>query len=262
MREMRENRVKRKLKEGKCATVLMGQNSPETIDFLGQFGFDGMWIETEHGAVGWADVAHASRACDLWGMTSVCRVNHNEPWLITRSLDVGATGIAVPHVNNAEEAQRAARSAKYGPEGYRGMSGGRQSYGVIDYHRKMNEETLVVAIIEEVVAVSHLDEMLAVDGIDVYLLAPGDLAQTMGYTGQHNHPEVLAVINGCIERVVAAGRVAGRVVGDDNVEEYIGRGVRFLLSTWQPWIDRAASEYLAKVDLFVKTPRQPGARWG
>ena len=45
---MRENRVKNKLEEGKVATVAVGLNDPDTIEFLGQFGFDGMWIETEH----------------------------------------------------------------------------------------------------------------------------------------------------------------------------------------------------------------------
>jgi len=41
-------------------------------------------------------------------MTSVCRVNNNEPWLITRTLDVGATGIVVPHVSTQAEAEQAA----------------------------------------------------------------------------------------------------------------------------------------------------------
>ena len=117
MPEMRENRVKRVLREGKCSNVLGGLNNPEIVDYMGQFGFDGMWIETEHGPVSWEQVAHMSRACDLWGMTSICRVNSNEPWLITRTLDVGATGIVVPHINTREDAERAAKSAKVRPGG-------------------------------------------------------------------------------------------------------------------------------------------------
>ena len=160
MPEYRENRVKKKLQEGKSATVVGGLNNAEIIDFMGQFGFDGMWIEGEHGPITWEHVAQMSRACDLWGMTSVCRVNSNEPWLITRTLDVGATGIVVPHVNTGEEAERAAKSARYGPLGYRGMGAGRQSYGVTDYYRKANEQTLTVILIEDIVAVENLAEML------------------------------------------------------------------------------------------------------
>ena len=95
---------------GKCATVVGGLNDAEVIDYMGQFGFDGMWIETEHGPISWEHVAHMSRACDLWGMTPVCRVNSNDPSLITRTLDVGATGIVVPTSAAKRRAEQAARS--------------------------------------------------------------------------------------------------------------------------------------------------------
>ena len=247
MPEYRENRVKRKLQEGKSATVVGGLNNPEIIDFMGQFGFDGMWIEGEHGPITWEHVAQMSRACDLWGMTSVCRVNSNEPWLITRTLDVGATGIVVPHVNTREEAEQAAKSARYGPLGYRGMGAGRQSYGVTDYYLKANEQTLTVILIEDIVAVENLAEMLTLDNIDVYFMAPSDLAQTMGHTGGMNHPDVQAVVTRCIAQIVASGKVAGTVANDDNVEDYIEKGARFFLTSWQPWIARGANQYLSKV---------------
>ena len=246
MADMRQNRVKRVLRAGGCATVLGGPNTPEVIDYMGQFGFDGMWIETEHGPITWEHVTHMTRICDLWGLTSVCRVNSNEPWLITRTLDVGATGIVVPHVNSREDAERAARSAKYGPEGHRGMYAGRQSYGVSDYFRGSNEETLVVALIEETKAVDNLDEILSVDNIDVYFMAPSDLAQTMGHTGQADHPEVLAVIDRCIARITAAGKVAGALVTEDTVEGYVEKGARFFLTSWQPWMSGGARRFLSR----------------
>ena len=227
--------------------MLGGLHSAEVIDFIGQFGFDGMWIETEHGTATWEEVAHMSRACDLWGMTPLCRVSSNEPWLITRTLDVGATGIVVPHVSTKEEAERAARSAKYGPAGYRGMFGGRQSFGVSDYHRKANDETLVVILIEEMEAVHNLEEMLSVDDVDVYFIAPSDLAQTMGHTGEPAHPDVLSVVDRCIDQVVTAGKVAGTLVWDDTVEGYIDKGARCFLTNWQPWIARGATQYLSKI---------------
>jgi 4-hydroxy-2-oxoheptanedioate aldolase len=214
---------------------------------MGQFGFDGMWIETEHGPITWEQVAHMSRACDLWGMTSVCRVNSNEPWLITRTLDVGATGIVVPHVNTREEAEKAARAAKYGPIGYRGMASGRQSYGVADYYRKANEESLMVVLLEEAEALHNLDEILTVDYIDVFFVAPSDLAQTMGHIGDVGHPEVQSAIDHAIARIVASGRVAGTLVNDENVASYMGKGVRFFMTSWQPWVARGARQYLSRV---------------
>ena len=114
---MRENKAKHKLEQGGVATVVYGYNSTHVIDFLGPLGFDAIWIEGEHGPVDFADIPDLSRACDLWGMTSVVRVNQNNPGIIYRTFDVGAQGVVVPHVNTAEEATAVVDAAKFHPIG-------------------------------------------------------------------------------------------------------------------------------------------------
>ena len=148
-----------------------------------------------------------TRACDLWGMTSITRVNANDPGLITRTLDRGSMGIVVPHVSNREAAEKAAQSAKYAPVGYRGMFGGRQSFGVSDYFHTANSQTMVVVLLEEAEALENIDEILKVDNIDVFFVAPSDLAQTMGHIGNTEHPEVQAAIEEAIGKIVNAGRI-------------------------------------------------------
>ena len=244
---MRENRAKQKLLNSQVVTVASGHQSSDMIDFLGQFGFDAMWIETEHGPVSWEQIGDMSRACDLWGMSSIVRVNANEPWLITRTLDRGATGIVVPHVSTKAEAEKAMQSAKYAPIGYRGMFGGRRSYGVSDYFKKANDETIVVVLIEELEAVQNLAEIVTVDDIDVFFVAPSDLAQTMGHIGNHTHPSVQQVIDEALTQIVKAGRTAGTLVTDENVERYLDLGVRFVMNSWHGWVSKGASAYLSKV---------------
>ena len=131
--------------------------------------------------------------------------------------------------------------------GSRGMASGRQSYGVTDYYHKANEETLVVVLIEEIKAVGNLQDILTVEQIDVFFVAPSDLAQTMGYTGQPTHPEVLTVVDRCIAQIVAAGKVPGHIGHAETVESYMEKGVRFFLTSWQPWLARGANDYLSKV---------------
>lgn len=252
MPELRENIAKKKLQEGKCVTVLGGLNNPEIIDFMGQFGFDAAWIETEHGPVTWEQVGHMSRACDLWGMTSVTRVNSNEPWLITRTLDVGSMGIVVPHVNTRAAAEKAMQSAKYAPLGYRGMFGGRQAYGVADYFHRANAQSMVIVLLEETEALGNLDEILTVDYIDVFFVAPSDLAQTMGHIGNTGHPEVQSAIDRAIAKIVSAGRMAGTLVNDDNLTGYIDKGVRFLMTPWNAWVARGATEFMRRVSASSK----------
>ncbi|HZW30706.1 MAG TPA: aldolase/citrate lyase family protein [Isosphaeraceae bacterium] len=245
---MADIRIKQRLREGQAVGVVSGYHTSDMIDFLGQFGLDGIWIECEHGPVSWEEIGDMSRACDLWNMASIVRVTANEPWLITRTLDRGASGIAVPHVSTREAAAAVVRAAKFGPLGRRGMYGGRRSYGVPDYYQRANDETLVVILIEESEAIANLAEILTVDHIDVFFVAPADLAQSMGYTGQPDHPEVRAVIDRAIRQIVAAGRTAGALVTDETIDHYYQLGARFLLTGWPAWVARAARAYRQRLD--------------
>jgi 4-hydroxy-2-oxoheptanedioate aldolase len=244
---MRENRAKHKLQQGQVVTVVSGHTNSDMIDFMGQFGLDGMWLEGEHGPLSWEQIGDMSRACDLWGMSAVTRVNKNDPGIILRTLDRGSHGIVVPHVNTRAAAEQVVQSAKFAPIGGRGMFGGRQAYGVTNYFQKANEETLLVVLIEEIEAIENLKEILSVDHIDVFFVAPSDLAQTMGHIGNHTHPEVQATIDRAIAQILAAGKVPGTLVDDDNVERYVKAGVRFLLTGWTSWVARGAREFQRKV---------------
>ena len=247
MAELRENRAKHKLQRGETVTVISGQNTADMIDFLGPLGFDAAWIEGEHGPVDFADIPDMTRACDLWGTTSVVRVNLNIPGVIYRTLDVGAQGVVVPHVNTADEARAVVDAAKFHPLGNRGHFTSRQGYGVSDYVAKANDETLLVVLLEDIVAIDNLADILTVDHIDVFHVAPGDLAQTMGYLGQPGHPEVVATVDAAIKQIVGAGRVAGTGVADATVEHFISVGARFLNTVWPAWVTAGARSYLERV---------------
>lgn len=247
MPAIRTNRVKEKLANGQVTVTISGALSTELIDFLGPLGFDGVWLECEHGGVTWEQLGDMTRACDLWGVTPITRVNANEPWLITRTLDRGSMGIVTPHVNTRADAEKAMQSAKYAPLGYRGMFGGRQSYGVPGYFQAANDQSMVIVLLEEAEALQNLDEILRVDDVDVFFVAPSDLAQTMGHLGNPGHPEVQAAIDAAIARIVSSGRTAGTLVNEDNAAGYIGKGVKFLMTSFNAWLTRSSAEFLAQV---------------
>ncbi len=244
---MRENRAKHKLQDRKPVVVAFGHNTADMIDFLGPLGFDAIRIEMEHGPATWAELNNMSRACDLWGMSSIVRVTANVPWLIGRTLDLGVNGIIVPHVNTKEEALQVVDAAKHAPIGHRGAGGGRHSYGVTDYLRKENDETIVVVMVEDVIGIRNLADILTVDNIDVFVVARGDLSHSMGYLGQKHHPEVAATYDKAVAQIVASGRTAGVQVTDSDVDKYIDMGVRYLSTNWQNWVTAGASRFLQKV---------------
>jgi 4-hydroxy-2-oxoheptanedioate aldolase len=246
--EIRKNKVKQKIAAGGVGTSISGPSSPDIIDFLGQFGFDSVWIETEHGPIDYADIPDLSRACDLWGMSPLVRVNLNLPGVIYRTLDVGAQGICVPHVDTAEEARAIVDAAKFHPLGSRGMYTSRQGYGVSDYFHKANDQTMIVILIEDIKTMGILDELLEVDNIDVFMFPPSDLAQSMGLLAQTDHPDVEAAIDKAIKQTIAAGRVAGATTFTaEQLDPFLDKGVRFIMTAWQRWIKEPAEEFLAEV---------------
>ena len=246
MAELRQNNVKHKLQHDEVVSIISGYTTPDIVDFLGPMGFDGVWIEGEHGPIDFADIPDISRACDIWGMTSIARVNLNIPGVIYRTLDVGVQGVVIPHVNTADEARAVVDASKFGPIGSRGSYGSRQGYGVDDYLNKANDETLVVILIEDIVAVNNLADILKVDNIDVFFVAPGDLAQSMGHVGNTGHPDVMSTVQRSINQITAAGRVAGALSNEANVEALIKNGARFLMTGWQSWAASGARAYLEK----------------
>ena len=243
---IRPNKVKQKLDAGETACVISGLIGADAIDQFGPAGFDGVWLEGEHGEVDFADIADLTRACDLWGMTSITRVNQNQQAIIYRTLDRGAQGIVVPHVNTREEAENVVAGGKFAPVGQRGMFGSRQSYGVSDYFTAANDHTLLVVLIEDIVAVRNLDEILEVDHIDVFFVAPSDLAASMGHISQLDHPDVRRTIAETLTRIQQRGRVAGTLANNDNVADYTAAGVRFLMATTAPWLNAAATQFISR----------------
>jgi 4-hydroxy-2-oxoheptanedioate aldolase len=243
---IRPNRVKQKLAAGQVATILSGSNDPDLIDQLGTLDVDGIWLEGEHGAVDYADLGNLTRACDLWGKTSIVRVMDNDYATIYRTLDRGAQGIVVPHVNTRVEAEAVVEAAKFAPLGKRGMFTSRQGFGVGDYFKTANDQSLLVVLIEDIAAIPKLDEIVKVDHLDIFFVAPSDLATSMGHIGNMGHPEVQQTIDGALTKIVQAGRVAGTLVNSGNVERYTRMGVRAVMTSFFPWIQAGAKDLIER----------------
>ena len=243
---IRPNRVKQKLAAGEKVYVIAGLHDAETIDQLGPAGIDGVWLEAEHGAVDFADIGGLTRACDLWGMTSIVRVNQNEQAIIYRAFDRGVQGVVVPHVNTREEAENVVAGGKFAPIGRRGLYISRQGYGVADYLQVANDHTFLMVLIEDIVAVENLDAILEVDHIDVFFVAPSDLAASMGLIGQVGHPDVQRTVDETLARIQQRGRVAGTLTNNENVAKYAADGVRFLFTSSSAWLSAGASEFVSR----------------
>jgi 2-keto-3-deoxy-L-rhamnonate aldolase RhmA len=65
---------------------------------------------------------------------------------------------------------------------------------------------LVCALLEDVAVLDNLEAILSVPGIDLYSIGPNDFAQSLGYPGQPDHPEVVKTMQDLTGRIHQAGR--------------------------------------------------------
>ncbi len=246
---MRHNLAKEKLAAGRPVSVIApGHSSAGLVELLGRMGFDAVFIDCEHGPPGWEDVENMVRAAELVDTTPIVRVQSSDPSTITRALDRGAGGVQVPHINTRAQAEAAVRAAKFAPLGHRGYAGGRPALGVkSNFTSHANDETMVIAMLEEVEALKNLDEILRVEHLDAFFIAPGDLSQSMGYPGQMDHPEVQAAIHDAVRRTRAAGRAPGVLTTNvATARRFLDLGALFIYVSLASLLQPSVRDFLAE----------------
>ena len=105
--------------------------APSMAEMAGYAGFDVLHLDMEHGVFDWNDVEAMCRAGELHGMTCTARIPNTETDTILRAFDRGLMGILCPHVDDAEQADRIAKAARFGPVGERSF-GTSRGQGVRD----------------------------------------------------------------------------------------------------------------------------------
>ncbi len=239
---MRNSNIRSAITSGsKAYGLTLTFPEPTIAEWAGYLGFDFLHLDMEHGVFDWESAEMMCRAADMHGMTCTARIPNTETDTILRAFDRGLMGILCPHVDNAEQAQRIASAARFGPAGERsfGTSRGRD-YGLTgkspaQYMAEFNEQVTVAIQIETKHAVDNIDDILRVDGIDLITFGPQDLAQSLGHPGHADHPDVLNAMEHVRSRVHAAGRLMA-----EDVERGINL-VQWLPSKLKDWLDSAKS---------------------
>lgn len=210
-------------------------NDANLVEMLGLNGFDFIIIDTEHSNYSKTDVENLVRAADYANISAVVRVAANTEEHILHAMDSGACGIQVPGLETVDAAESAAKAAKYYPLGNRGLSTAQRAAkfgnwnGDTPYIQYANENSLVVAHIENMEMAAHIEELCAIDIIDVLFVGPADLSQSMGMPGKSADPRVQAVIADIFERAAAGGKAVGIFAGTPEMaEKYYRMGAQYI----------------------------------
>ena len=140
------NLMKARMDSGQVAVgmIVRLMRSVEIAAIAHSAGFDCLYIDLEHCTFSLESV---SQICMM------VRVAGLDPAEISRTLEAGAQGIIIPHLDTAEDARRAVQAAKFPPLGQRSLlamnphtlfRGGPAA----EVMAKMNGATLVVGMIE------------------------------------------------------------------------------------------------------------------
>jgi 4-hydroxy-2-oxoheptanedioate aldolase len=246
--------MKQKLREGQSVFGgLLRTPEPSLVEVLGYAGYDYVVLDAEHGAHSFEALDTLILSAYASNITPIVRINDNTPGLIMRVLDLGAQGVLVPHIRNADDARRAVSAALYPPDGSRGIGPNRGSqFGAIpndEYFKSINEEVAVMLMMEEADAVEAIDAITDVKGITALSIGLSDLSGSLGVPGQANHPSVQAAVDTLMSMAARKGiPVSLSVRGVEEVRDALKRGARLAsIGTLETVLYQALKGWLERV---------------
>ena len=213
---------------------------PTVVEILGRSGFDFLHIDMEHGPIGMGELDALLLAAKATGTPTLVRVPQLDESLIGRALDLGATGVMIPKINDAKDALAAVQSAYFAPIGQRGLGGACRAndFGASRFQQfsvEANAKTALVLQIETKQAVERIDEILAVSAAatDLYFIGPADLSQSLGVAGQFDDPLLQETIQWVVKRIKKHGKAVGiHLPAPSMLPQYADLGIRYFTSSF------------------------------
>ncbi|RYZ01873.1 MAG: aldolase, partial [Comamonadaceae bacterium] len=189
--------------------------SPQVIEILGGSGLDFAVLDAEHAPWDRAALDLAMIAGRAVALPLFVRVEERSAARLLSVLDMGATGVLVPHVDSEQDAREVVAHCRYvgGDRGY-SSSPRAAGYGVLGMQQAIaqGDRNVVVCQIESVAAVEAAARIAAVPGVAALFIGRADLALSMGLDNAQA-PAVLDATEQVVRAALAAGKAAGMFVG-------------------------------------------------
>lgn len=167
-------------------------------------------------------------------------------FIIKQVLDLGPTGILVPHVDTAEDARAMVQASRfpqlkgapdYEPQGKRGIGYGwaARYWGLsgTEYANRADlwpldpqGELVLWLMIETAASVENIEAIASVPGIGGLFVGPSDLAFSLGVP--LGDPAVEAAIEKVLAATKGSGIPLGTLCGSSEVEKRLAQGFTFL----------------------------------
>lgn len=203
------------------------------LEICANAGFDWICIDGEHGPNTLRTVLLQLQVLRGLPVFPVVRPVSHEAALLKQYLDIGATNLLIPMVEDAATAAEIVRSIQYPPKGIRGVGTalaraadwGQNS----EYLTTADQNLSLLLQIESKKALGQVTQIAATEGVDGLFVGPADLAASMGRPGEPNHPDVQEAISRIIQQTLEAGKTIGIMATDPALaRSYRDQGVTLL----------------------------------
>lgn len=188
---------------------------PTVIEWFGLTGgYDGFWIDQEHGGATYEQINVLATAGRASGFESFVRMAPTGYSAVTQALEAGAGGVMAAQIHSAEEAAQFVKWSRFPPLGSRGLNTGgadglyaRRS--AVELIEQASADAFVAIQIETVGALEQVDQIASLDGVDHIFIGPSDLSLAIGHVGEFHSSELWDAIG----RVADAAKKAGKPWG-------------------------------------------------
>ena len=216
---MASNRLKvmTRSKEAKLGHFIVEFATPGIGHIMKAAGCDFALFDLEHSGFGFETVKSAIRYFEAADVAPIVRVPSKEYHHIARACDMGAEGIMIPMVGNAQEAKAIVECMKYFPMGKRGVALGvaHDNYSGGSVPEKLagaNERTTLFCQVETAEGAENADAIAAVEGVDCLWVGHFDLSVSLGIPGEFDSPKFLDAIAKTAAATKKHGKSLGRLV--------------------------------------------------
>jgi 4-hydroxy-2-oxoheptanedioate aldolase len=219
--------------------LFVNSHSPTVAEQLAHSGYDWLLVDSQHGPMGYEKLSAMLAGIASGGAKSIVRVaGYGDRPGIQQSLDLGADGVLVPYINNADEARQAVSCARYPTTGTRSVYFPQRSMnkeGLLGYAGGANSNLIVALQVETADCIKNIDEIAAVPGVDLLFLGQNDLCMSMGLYEKYEFPHMYTSpeIGAATEKLVAAARKNNVILGlflfgTARVGEFLDKGFPFI----------------------------------
>ncbi len=228
----------------KIGTFLFEFATPGIGQILKAAGADYAVLDMEHTGFGFDTVRQVVRYCQASELPLIVRVPSQARHHISRALDTGADGIMVPIVSSVEQAKAVLDTAKYWPDGTRGVALGlaherfaMRSDPILTRFGEQNGRTCIILQVEDPRGAAAADQIAALPGVDMLWLGHNDLSVALDKPGAWDDPGFVTAEQATLAAARKHGKSAGRLAVDaKQAAQFAKMGYDFVSIAGDVWL--------------------------